>query len=249
MAEKKSKAKAKGIKSWLPMLVALLTGGGVGGWQLSDHPALQKALHFLAVQTGASDEVKEAIAKGEVPTKVVGEVLTQVAETATAPTKPGVYEVKIDKLKLDPSFLPSGRTVDLQVRVRKIQADGKEGTVWESDSYGERLAQVGRDPLTASWSERPFRVAWQPGEQFLVEIWNKRGLRDTRLFVMSEPDGKGAFPMRSGSHALELVARDLKPTDRPEGNSLELSATRVGDVPGSTASSTASRPVDGQRRR
>ena len=47
--------------------------------------------------------------------------------------------------------------------MKKLDAAGREGDVWDAKSFGSRLAVVGKDDLTAGWPDRPFQVAWNPG--------------------------------------------------------------------------------------
>ena len=33
----------------------------------------------------------------------------------------------------------------------------------------------GKDDLTATWLNRPFEIAWAPGDQVIVDVWDRRG--------------------------------------------------------------------------
>jgi hypothetical protein len=177
----------------------LISGGGagVGGWALRDHPILQAVLGRVVPtsEDGSIDraELKEKLAS------VVSEALKR-----DDGKKPGVYRVKIAEVQVDPGLFKEGRTVDLQARVRRRDASGKEMTVWESRPYGENLGQVGRDELAATWSHRPFEIEWAPGDTVFVEVWDRRsGFFDRKALVTTAPS-TDVFPLASGPHPLSL---------------------------------------------
>ena len=121
------------------------------------------------------------------------------------PRLPGVFKVKIEEVQLDPRLFSQGRTVDIQARVRKVDREGRETTIWESKHYGENLAVAGKDDLTATWLNRPFEISWTAGEQVIVEVWDRRGgVLEPREFKMALPE-PGEFPLSSGTHALEIT--------------------------------------------
>ena len=51
---------------------------------------------------------------------------------------------------------------------------GQDSVVWDSRNYGERLAVVGKDALTAGWPNRPFQVEWSPGEVVFLEVYDRK---------------------------------------------------------------------------
>ena len=51
---------------------------------------------------------------------------------------------------------------------------GQDTVVWDSRNYGERLAVVGKDALTAGWPNRPFQVEWSPGEVVFLEVYDRK---------------------------------------------------------------------------
>jgi hypothetical protein len=144
--------------------------------------------------------------------------------------RPGLYKVKINEIRLDPRLFKNGRTVDIQARVLKFDGQGSEALIWESKTYGENLAVVGRDELTAAFVNRPFEIDWAPGERIVIEVWDRRGIlfdrRELKL-ALSEP---GVFPLATGTHALALSGRGGSEFDS-ELNRIVLQSQRVGDAP------------------
>ena len=158
------------------------------------------------------------------------------------PRQPGVYKVKIEEVELDPGLFSRGRTVDIQARVRKVDREGRETTIWESKHYGENLAVTGKDDLTATWLNRPFEIAWSPGDQVIVDVWDRRGgLIEPREFKMALPP-PGEFPLTSGAHALEITRprQSMHDSDR---NSIVLRSERVRDSTRPAAQEVAERPI------
>jgi hypothetical protein len=158
------------------------------------------------------------------------------------PRQPGRYKVKIEEVELDPRLFSRGRTVDIQACVRKVDRQGRETTVWESKHFGENLAVVGKDDLTATWVNRPFELAWAPGDQVIVEIWDRRGgLLESREFKMALPE-PGEFPLTTGAHALE-ISRPRQSLHDSDRNAIVLKSERVGDSPLPAAQEVAERPI------
>ena len=46
--------------------------------------------------------------------------------------------------------------------------------MWDSRNFGEHLAVVGKDAITASWPNRPFQVEWSPGEVVFLEVYDRK---------------------------------------------------------------------------
>lgn len=147
--------------------------------------------------------------------------------------KSGVYTVKITSVSVDKSEFDKGETVDLQVLIKRTDKEGKKETIWDSREYGTRLATVGKDPLTASWADRPFEVAWQPGEQITLEVWDRKGISDTLYArLKSTPESK-EFPLQ-GTQTLELLQADgvtKKEERRGATNQIVFEAERTGEFP------------------
>jgi hypothetical protein len=67
---------------------------------------------------------------------------------------------------------------------------------------------AGRDDLTATWVNRPFEIEWSPGDQIVVDVWDRKsGFFDQKQLRMALPE-PGIFPLASGTHALEISDRD-----------------------------------------
>lgn len=226
--------KREGGTSWkkkLAYLVMLLSGaGGIGGWQLKDHPMLQQVLTVL-VGDDAPEGKLEALAKTGV---------AKLIDSASDFSRSGVYEVRIDQLKLDPKAFRTGQTIDLQVRVRSIDESGVEKIAWNSADLGSQKAVVGRDELTATWSNRPFQLGWSPGEMLILEVYSRKLLRETVTF-RTNMERSTVFPLRTGPQTLVSVGVEA-PVGRPEDSQVTFTSKRIGDRPGqSTAQAQVAR--------
>jgi hypothetical protein len=181
----------------------LLTGGGAGagGWAFKDHPRMQALLGLI---------FSRAEDPGAVETELKTELTTAVKQVLSHddPRHGGVFKVKITEIHLDRKLFHDGRTVDIQARVRKLDARGQSTTAWESREFGENLAVAGKDDLSFTFLNRPFEVEWAPGEKVDVQVWDRKGtLFERRELKMALPE-PGLFPLASGTHALEVVSRD-----------------------------------------
>jgi hypothetical protein len=211
------------LKRLVYFVLMMVTGGGagVGGWALKDHPRLQA---LIGMVLGKDQE--PGAEGGELKTVLAEAVKGAIAGNDTR--RPGVYKVRISEVKLDPRLFTPGRTVDIQARVRKIDAEGNETTVWESKSYGEKLAVVGKDELAFDWMKRPFEVDWAPGTKVVVEVWDRKsGLFEQKEFKMASPE-PGVFPLASGVHALESIGRS-RPSRDSDLNRIAFKSERVGE--------------------
>jgi len=206
--------------------VMIMTGGGagIGGWLCKDYPQLQP---IIALFLGNPDEAGSESGEGLPNIKAVVKSAVAGAFSASE-NRPGVYQVTIDTVQLDPKSFTPGRTVDIQARVRKIDADGIETLVWESKTYGENLAVVGRDELSAHWTNRPFEVEWRAGDRFMVEVYDRKaGFFSNQEFRMARRD-VDVFPLSAGEFALEPDGRPKPGTD-PSRNRVVLASRRTGD--------------------
>jgi hypothetical protein len=222
-----SRKKKPSLFRRLLYLLVLLTGGsGVGGWVFKDHPVVQSVWTLVTGQTPdqAAQEIDQTLKNA------VGEVL----KPPDPFTKPGTYQVTIPEVHLDSTLFKAGHTVDIQARVIKVGPNGRDTLLWDSKEYGERLAVVGKDELVAGWPHRPFQIEWSPGQQIIVEVFDRRpGLFvEPRRFYFTPPDNQARqFPLRPGTFALEPTERPNPPVD-PRNNQIVLQCERVGDLPG-----------------
>jgi hypothetical protein len=218
------KTKPRSLLRRLIYFLVLATGGGagVGGWALQDHPRVQALWTLIS---GSSTPGQAPDADGSLVSEVV---------SALKPTdqfrEPGTYEVTVNAVQLDPSLFKPGHTVDIQAKLHKLGPRGKDETLWETKQYGERLAVVGRDELTAGWPHRPFQVEWNPGDQLVLEVYDaKPGLFiQPQKFTLAQADSDApAFPLKSGDFPLEPARQPERPVD-PRINHVVLQSERIG---------------------
>ncbi|MFI5457050.1 MAG: hypothetical protein ACHRXM_16515 [Isosphaerales bacterium] len=223
----------------LVYLLVLVSGGsaGVGGWAFKDHPRVQ-ALWTLVTGTPA-DRASPALDR----------LLVSGAIDALKPhddfRRPGIFQVTIKKVELDPSLFKAGRTVDIQTKVHKLGSQGRDTTLWDSRSYGQRLAVVGKDELSAGWPNRPFQVEWMPGELLVLEVSDcKAGLfAQPRRFTLAGSDpAAGEFPLKTGDFPLEPAQKPDPPVD-PRISHVVLSSQRAGDLGHQDPTEIAERPI------
>ncbi len=242
-----STRKPKSLFRRLIYLVAMLiTGGGAGmsGWVFKDYPLMR------ALWNVSSGKAPDAVADprgDDLKSKLASAVAGVLGDD---PRQPGTYKVTISEIQLDPKLFKPGRTVDIQARVLKIVGEGTQTVVWESKNYGENLAVVGRDDLTAAFVNRPFEIDWSPGEKIMVEVWDRKGIlfeRRELKMALAEP---GLFPLASGTHALAVAGRNGSELDS-ELSRIVLQARRVAgstapsrrDSAGSGPAQLAERPI------
>lgn len=200
---------------WLGYALIALTGGGVGGWHLSNEPLLERILHVVG-----QDVARDG---GRLP---VAALVRAALAGDRVFTRRGPYQVRVSRLTLDPGGFRAGTRLNLQVRVLRRDGEGRDTPLWSSHEYGERIAVVGRDELSASWDDRPFEVDWTPGARFVLEAWNLRGLRATKLGSAERADG-AQFPLKSGRVA--LTAPDDDPDTPSVAGAIVLTSRWVGD--------------------
>ncbi len=142
----------------------------------------------------------------------------------------GVYKVKVMKVALDPQEFKDGEKIDLQVYVKRVDAEGKEHKVWDSEQWGERIGTVGQVELTAQWSDRPFECTWQPGDKLVVEVWDRRG-GDTKVAEWtSDPEGK-EFPLKGVRTVSPFKGGKTVESRKGATNQVVFEAERIGDYP------------------
>jgi len=204
----------------LRYLIVLVSGClGVGGWQFKDHPVLQSIFQSV-VGTDPDDPMATR--------DILKDAVNALKSGGESFRDPGSFEVRVPAVKIDPALIRSGSAPEIQVRIRKRDAQGNETTVWDS----KHAAAPTGDATSAGWPNDAFKVAWQPGDQFTVDVWQGKGLFSTKHFEM-RPGANEAFPLRSGAQNLALVGMDssLKVTD---ANQIVFDTRRV-----STATATA----------
>ena len=228
------------IKRLIYLFAFLTTGGGFGGWALKDHPQVRT---LISLVTGADEETLDAIDAKAVQGKVaevVGEVITKSRSDFS---KPGVYQVTISKVKLDPSAFKPGQRIDIQAKVLKLDPRGRDAIVWESKPFGPRVAEVGKDELSASWPMRSFQVSWNPGDSLVVEVYDHRGglFVQPRRYALAPPDPNSQdFPLKSGTFALvPIKSNDVA----SKGNQIDFVSSRIGDIGQKNSTQVAERPI------
>jgi hypothetical protein len=219
--------------------IVLISGGGAGGYAFQDHPIVQSLLNIVS---GNAADGSAASAEKTLVTDVI-----DALKPGDSFSQAGLYQVTIAKVTLDQKLFRPGHTVDIQARVRKLGAEGRDGTVWDAKSFGSRLAVVGRDELSAGWPDRPFQVAWNRGDQFVLEVYDARtGLFiEPRRFTLAQANSpSGEFPLRSGDFPLE-AAQKSDSSVNPRTNHVVLKTERLRDLQSADRGPTqiAERPI------
>jgi hypothetical protein len=193
----RKKKKRSLFKRLIYYFVLLASGSGIGGWALKDHPAVQALLTLVAGDASKDDP-------SDVEKALVGEVVDQLKKKPDF-TQPGVYQVTINKVELAEALFKPGHTVDIQAKVTRRDASGQDALVWDSRNYGERLAVVGKDSLTAGWPNRPFQMEWHPGEVVFLEVYDHRNglFAAPKRFTLSSSNGGADFPLKTGDFQLD----------------------------------------------
>jgi hypothetical protein len=221
-------------------LVVLLGGGGagVGGWVLKDHPVAQ------AVWTLATGKPAGSADTSTLEGALVHDVVDALGARDDF-RAPGVYEVTIRKVELDPRLFQRGHTADIQAKVHTRDARGRDATLWDSRSYGERLAVVGKDDLSAGWPNRPFQVEWKPRDQLILEVYDRKTtlFMPPRTFTLASSDRAGSeFPLKTGDFVLQSVGKVDASVDRSK-NHVVLRSQRQGDSAQHEPSQVAERSI------
>ncbi len=223
-----TKKKPSLLRRLIYLIVLISGGGGVGGWFFKDHPAMQAA--WTAVTGQRADEAAKDL--DETLKAAVGNV-AGVIKSVDSFGQAGTYQVTISQVHLDPTLFRAGQTVDIQARVLRVDPGATDTLLWESKRFGERLAIAGKDELVAGWPDRPFQVAWKPGQQIVVEVFDRKPklFVEPRRFIFSAADIKLAqFPLKPGTFPLEPTQMPEPPVD-PRNNQIVLQSQRIGDLP------------------
>ena len=217
--------------------ILLLSGsGGIGGYAFKDHPVVQALLTAVTGDSAKQDP-------SDVEKSLVGEV-TGLLKKGPDFTQPGVYQVTISKVELAQAAFKPGQTVDIQAKVTRRNDRGEDTVVWDSRSYGERLAVVGKDSLTAGWPNRPFQVEWSPGEVVFLEVYDRkpRLFAAPRRFTLAERNDAADFPLKTGDFPLEPEQK-AEPAVDPRLNHVVLSAELAGELKGRGRAPRRSPPI------
>lgn len=234
---KSTRGKRRSFRGLVRYLIILITGGsaGFGGWHFRDHPTIAHLLGVTNPDATPRDVVRQVIK-------------TQIAKVTenVAFRKPGRFEVKVAKVVVDDGNFAQGHTLDLQARVLRVEKDDDPTLLWSSKQFGDRLAVVGRDELGAGWPLRPFVVDWRPGDIYIVEVWNFRGLRPRKLFEVV-CDDRDAFPLRSG-RVVPVPAKGRPAGPVAPGATANAVVFDAVPAPGDDGRVVAERPGRGVRR-
>jgi hypothetical protein len=227
----RKKTKRSRIKRLFYYLVLLASGSGIGGWALKDHPAVQA---LVTLVTGDASKNNPSDVEKALVSDVAG-LLNKGPDF----TQPGVYQVTINKVELAQALFKPGHTVDIQAKVTRRDASGQEAMVWDSRNFGERLAVVGKDSLTAGWPNRPFHVEWNPGQVVFLEIYDRKNgfFAAPKRFTLSSSNGGADFPLKTGDFQLDCHQKADASLD-PRLTHVVLNSQLVGDVKTAPASQT-----------
>lgn len=158
-------------------------------------------------------------------TPLLGPLVGMVVKQASlARDTGGIYEVRISELRLADEEFSAGEALDLQVLVFAVDAQGNlsKEPLFDTRKFGDRLAEAGNreKPVVARWPDHTFRVDWKQGEEFLVQVWDRKG-SDTLLSEWRS-EKSGGFPL-SGQVAFPVVNKaDAK---KPKGNYIKFDAS------------------------
>ncbi len=238
------------------LVLLVLTGGiGVGGYTYRDHPIVRQLLGKAKEEAEANgidvakveDEAKAAlkVVATDLGKKAEDElgVLEKTVKDRADVDRPGTFEVAVAAVRVDPDEFRAGRSAELDVRIIRHPRKGDDSVVWEAKATA-RASDDTDGLLELSWAKHPFRVDWSPGDEYTIEV------RDRKLLGLSEPtwfsldlDADGGFPLRSKTYHLAAKA-DGKPTRDPSANAIILKSHRLDDDPApAVAEGEGRRPI------
>jgi hypothetical protein len=142
----------------------------------------------------------------------------------------GVYRVTVTKAALDSQEFADGATIDVQVAIKRIDKEGKETAIWNSNQYGDRLAVVGKVAISAQWPDRPFDCNWKPGDVIRVEIWDYKGGKTKVAEWTSEAEGK-EFPLKGALTVNPVKNGKVVQARKGATNQVVFEAKRTADYP------------------
>jgi hypothetical protein len=190
--DKKKKGSSK-AGLLLVVLLAAIVGVGVLGWLRPETPYIGPLVASIFKQAAA-------VGNGE-----------------------GTYSVKIGELRFADAEFNEGENLDLQVVIFRIDADGKRvgEAIYDTSKYGERLVQAGskEKPPVARWPDNAVSIDWKRGQEFLIEVWDKKG-SDT-LLVERRTEKSTGFPLSGQITFAQVDGHDSRD---PKGNYIKFDA-------------------------
>lgn len=221
-------AKSRKKSGWLSdrafkyVFIILSSGGaGAGSWHYRDSILAQFVQK--AHEDAGSDE---SLIVGAIKNKV-----HDVFGKSESFAEEGRFEVRVEQLEIDSGLFKPGQTIELQVQIAKLDAQGKKVPIWNSQSVDRRIVKVGNTPIATSWQVSPFEVDWAPTDRVVIEVWDHKPLFSTKLFERTEvieEGGQPVFPLKTGSYTLNLVAKGNKDFD-PAVNQVVFQSRRLTD--------------------
>ena len=225
MTKPRRKQRTSLFRRLVYFVIVLISGGGAGGYAFQDHPRRPVALEPGHRESRPMEPRRRSTARWS-------RTSSTPSSRAIRFSQPGLYQVTVAKVELDQKLFKPGHTVDIQARVRKLGPAGRDTTLWDAKSFGSRLAVVGKDDLIAGWPDRPFQVEWNPGDQFVLEVYDARtGLFiQPRRFTLAQADSSATeFPLKSGDFPLAAAQKSDSPVD-PRTNHVVLQSQRLRDL-------------------
>jgi hypothetical protein len=202
MARKRERGKKGGWLNltWLKAILPLLLGGaGAGGYTFKDHPVVAALVRQITGQAKPGDPtVAEAIAQ-------------KIAAVKPDPfTKPGDFRVELTQIAIDPATIGATDSTEVRVVVVHYGDDAKREVLWQSPAPATRYRMRGQDTWVAAWEDASFSFRWLPGDRVVVEVWERRGLRPSKVFEYASAS-KERLPLATGDHPLTLTLKGAKP--------------------------------------
>ena len=189
------KKKKGGSKAGLVLIVLVLAvvGTGVLGWLRPETPYIGPLVASIFKQAAA-------VGNGE-----------------------GTYSVKISELRFSDAEFSEGANLDLQVKIFRIDAQGKRvgDAIYDTGQYGERLVQSGNKekPLVVRWPDNAVAIDWKRGQEFLIEVWDTKG-SDT-LLVERRTEKSAGFPLSGQMTFAQVEGHDTRDA---KGNYIKFDA-------------------------
>ena len=200
----------------LVYLLMLVSGGGagVGGWVFKDHPRVQALL-------GAGDGEAARRSSATRISRTRWPRSSTCSSRSIRSASRGPTRSRSARSISIPNLFKAGHTVDIQAKVLRQDGQGRSTTLWDTVSFGERLAVAGKDELIAEWDHRPFQVEWSPGDRLTVEVYDRRAglFAQPKRFVLAT---SGARAPRVPAQAGHVPA----PARGPEAGSPRRSPQR-----------------------